>query len=159
MDLMTSGNDDTGSKGERTSELEKSSTDERSPSNEVTKARRRRFTATYKMRIVREAEACSKPGQLGSLLRREGLYSSHLRKWRLQYADGSLAGLMPKKRGPKANPDRQLTLEVKKLRRETVRLKRKLERAELIIGYQKKVSEILGITLESPDDELNEDES
>lgn len=149
MDLMTSGNSDTGSHGERGDEVEKSPSQQPSNSNEVTKARRRRFTSAYKVRIVQQAETCSKPGELGALLRREGLYSSHLRKWRQQYEEGSLVGLRAKKRGPKADPDKKLLRENEKLRRETVRLKKRLERAELIIDYQKKVSEILGITLES----------
>ncbi len=70
----------------------------------VVKAERRHFTAEYKRRIVQEAEACNKPGQVGALLRREGLYSSHLNTWRAQRQRGELQGLTPAKRGPKADP-------------------------------------------------------
>ena len=156
MDLMTSGDSDTGTPRERSNEVEKASAERSSSSNEVTRAHRRRFSAAYKERVVKQAEACSKPGELGALLRREGLYSSHLNKWRQQFAEGTLAGLRPKKRGPKANPDKKLIRENEKLRREAVRLKKKLERAELIIDYQKKVSKILGITLESQQDDSSD---
>ena len=157
MDLMTNGGSDTGTLSGKDDAVEKASSERSSSSNEVTKAHRRRFSAAYKERIVKQAEACSKPGELGALLRREGLYSSHLGKWRQQFAEGTVAGLGPKKRGPKANPDKKLIRENEKLRREAVRLKKKLERAELNIDYQKKVSEILGITLDSQQDDSNDE--
>ena len=108
---------------------------------------RRRFTAEYKLRILREAEGCSEPGQLGALLRREGLYSSHLSTWRQQRDEGTLAGLTPKRRGRKASPETPLRAENARLQRENQRLLAKLRQAEPIIEVQKKLSEILGIPL------------
>jgi len=114
------------------------------------KAQRRKFTAEYKLRIVREAERCKEPGEIGALLRREGLYSSLLTAWRREVEQGTRAALRSKKRGPKA---RVIDPRVKELERENARLQKRLEHAELIIGVQKKVSALLGIPLESPDDE------
>lgn len=108
---------------------------------------RRRFTAEYKLRILREADRSTESGQLGALLRREGLYSSHLTAWRRQRDEGTLAGLKPKRRGRKANPDAPLIAENERLKRETQRLAAKLRQAETIIEVQKKLSEILGIPL------------
>jgi transposase len=116
----------------------------------VVKAQRRRFTAEYKQRILQEADACTHHGEVGALLRREGLYSSHLSTWRRQRQQGELQGLAPVKRGRKADP---LTAENARLQRETERLKAQLARAELIIDVQKKVSELLGLP-EIPLDEL-----
>ena len=103
------------------------------------KTARRKFTAAYKLRILKEAERCTKPGQVGALLRREGLYSSSLTSWRRQAA----RGLVPKKRGPvaqKADPHvRRITV----LERENEKLVHKLKQAELIIDVQKKVAELL----------------
>lgn len=110
------------------------------------RATRRRFTAEYKLRIVQEAEACQ-DGEIGALLRREGLYSSHLSKWREQFRGGAFKGLQAKKRGPAPNPDKRLAKEVAKLERENERLRTRLQQAETIIEFQKKVSEILGIPL------------
>ena len=108
---------------------------------------RRRFTAEYKLRVLREAERSTGPGELGALLRREGLYSSHLTTWRKQREEGALAGLTPKRRGRKANPDAALIAENEGLRRQSERLAEKLRQAETIIEVQKKLSEILGIPL------------
>ena len=110
------------------------------------KAKRRLFTAQYKQEILAESEVCSEEGAIGELLRREGLYSSHLTTWRRQREEGTLQALTPKKRGrkPTLNP---LTEENRQLRNENVRLARRLEQAELIIDVQKKVSALLGITL------------
>lgn len=108
---------------------------------------RRRFTAEYKVRILCEADGCVQPGQLGVLLRREGLYASHLTAWRKQRDEGTLAGLTPKRRGRKAAPDAPLAAENERLRRENQRLAAKLRQAETIIEVQKKLSEILGIPL------------
>ena len=117
------------------------------------KANRRTFTAAYKLWVLEEAEKCRElPGGIGRLLRREGLYSSHLTTWRRQQEAGQIAGLTPQKRGPKINPEAE---EVSRLRRENARLTRQVEKAELIIEAQKKLSEVLGITLEQE----NEDES
>jgi transposase-like protein len=108
----------------------------------IAKAARRHFTAEYKQRILQEAEACTQPGEIGALLRREGLYSSHLTTWRQQRDRGARQGLIPAKRGRKADP---LAAEIARLQRENERLKAKLERAELIIEVQKKVSQMLGL--------------
>jgi transposase len=124
------------------------------PSPEVPeKPVRRRFTAEYKLRILAEADCCAEAGQLGELLRREGLYSSHLSTWRQQRDGGILAGLTPKRRGRKAKPKNFLADEVAQLQRENQRLKERLRQAELIIDVQKKVSEMLNIPLKAPDGE------
>jgi transposase len=111
------------------------------------KAARRRFTADYKLRILRLADACTVPGSLGALLRREGLYSSNLTAWRRQRDAGTLSALTSKKRGRKTQGRDPLLLENTKLRKENERLTRRLRQAELIIDVQKKVSQILGIPL------------
>jgi transposase-like protein len=117
---------------------------------------RRHFAAEYKLRILREADRCTQSGQLGALLRREGLYSSHLTTWRQQREAGTLAGLTPKRRGRKAAPDAPLVAENQRLRRENQRLTAKLRQAETIIEVQKKLSEILGIPLPPPDNSGSE---
>ena len=104
----------------------------------------RRFSADYKRWVVEEAARC-KPGELGALLRREGVYSSALMRWRKQYAAGALAGLVCKAPGPRPKPAGQLAAEVSRLERENRRLKGRLEKAELIIAFQKKACELLGI--------------
>jgi hypothetical protein len=107
---------------------------------------RRRFTPAYKLEVLRKADACTRAGELGALLRREGLYSSHLVTWRKQQA----AGLMPKKRGRKVTADPRLKrVEQEKAALETDkrRLERRLQQAEAVIAFQKKVSELLGIPL------------
>lgn len=121
---------------------------------EVTeRAKRRRFTAEYKLRILREAAACKRDGDLGALLRREGLYSSHLATWRRQRDEIAKAGLRARKRGPKA---KVVDPRVKQLQRENDRLKQRLEQAETIIAFQKKLSKLLGISLKSPDSDGND---
>ena len=116
-----------------------------SPDPEVVeKPKRRRFSAEYRLRIVREADACKEPGQIGALLRREGLYSSLLSAWRRQRDKEALKGLRSKKRGPKS---KAVDPRVRHLEREVSQLKRKLEQAETIIDIQKKVAGILGIPL------------
>ena len=112
---------------------------------------RRRFTAEYKLRILGEADRSTESGQLGAVLRREGLYSSHLTTWRKQRNEGTLAGLEPKRRGRKASPDAPLIAENERLQRENQRLTARLRQAETIIEVQKKLSEILGIPLPPPD--------
>jgi transposase len=110
------------------------------------KAKRRTFTAAYKLWVLEEAEKCrEQAGGIGRLLRREGLYSSHLTTWRRQREARQLAGLTARQRGPKSKPEAE---EVSRLRRENARLTRQLAQAELIIEAQKKLSEIVGITLE-----------
>jgi transposase len=116
------------------------------------KAKRRQFSAEYKLRIVREAAAAKTAGEIGALLRREGLYSSHLADWRRQRERGELAGLSPK-RGRKAEPVNPLAKRVAELEREKRRLERKLEQAELLLDIQKKASRLLEIPLRSPDDD------
>ena len=113
----------------------------------VPRAKRRRFSAEYKLRILEEAEACSERGQIGSLLRREGLYSSHLTTWRQQREQGQLDGLGPKKRGRKPSVDEALAKELAELKRENQRLENRLQQAETIIEVQKKLSGLLGLTL------------
>jgi len=108
---------------------------------------RRRFTAEYKLRILGEADRSTESGQLGAVLRREGLYSSHLTAWRKQRNDGTLAGLEPKRRGRKVSPDAPLIAENERLQRDNRRLTARLRQAETIIEVQKKLSEILGIPL------------
>ncbi len=118
----------------------------------VEKPKRRRFTADYKRRILDKADACKEPGELGALLRREGLYSSYLSAWRTQRDQG----LKPKKRGRKGKTPEQkrvaeLEKQLKKSERERARLEAKLKRADLMLELQKKVSEILGIPLNPPE--------
>jgi len=114
----------------------------------VAKAKRKRFTAVEKLRILREVDACQGGGEVGALLRREGIYSSYLTTWRRQRERGELDGLSPHKRGPKPNPE---AIELAKLRREHERLQERMRRAELIIDVQKKVARMLGETIESPE--------
>ena len=124
------------------------------PDPEVSdKPKRRRFTAEYKLRILREAEHCTRRGQVGALLRREGLYSSHLVEWRKQRDRMARPGMAASKRGPKARPAEDPR--VKQLERENSKLRRRLQRAETMLEIQKKASELLGIPLSR----LDSDES
>jgi len=126
------------------------------PDSEVPEkaVRRRRFTAEYKRRILREAEACKEQGRLGALLRREGLYSSNLITWQRQAERGTLEALSPKKRGPKEKkPDPSLR-RIAELEKVTQKLEHKLRQAELIIAAQKKIAEIFQMSSE-PKDETN----
>ena len=116
------------------------------------KAKRRRFAPEYKQRILREAAAANTLGEIGALLRREGLYSSHLADWRRQRERGELAGLSAK-RGRKAKAVNPLAKRVAELEREKRRLERKLEQAELLLDIQKKASRLLEIPLKSQDDD------
>jgi len=109
----------------------------------VPRAKRRQFSAQYKLQILTEADQCSQRGEIGALLRREGLYSSHLTTWRKQRDRGQLQGLAPQKRGRKPDPQ---AAEVARLQRENAQLRRRLEQAELIIDVQKKVAQMLGLT-------------
>jgi transposase-like protein len=117
------------------------------------KPRRRRFTAKYKRKILKEAAACTKPGEIGALLRREGLYSSNLVEWRRAQERGALSALQPRKRGPAAKEVNPLARKVAELERENARLQRRAERAEALVEVQKKVSELLGIQLPKQDEE------
>jgi transposase len=114
----------------------------------VAKAQRKHFSATEKLRILREVDACQGSGEIGALLRREGIYSSYLTTWRRQRERGELDGLAPQKRGPKPDPQ---AVEIARLKRENERLQKRLEQAEFIIDFQKKVAQMFGKTLESPD--------
>ena len=117
------------------------------------KARRRRFTGEYKQRILREADACTKPGELGALLRREGLYSSNLTVWRAAVREGGQKRLEPQKRGPQARPaTRRDRNRIEQLERENRRLKARAERAEALVDLQKKVAALLGKPLTDEDE-------
>jgi len=118
----------------------------------VAKAQRRQHPAEYKLRILREIDECKGSGEVGALLRREGLYSSLVSKWREQRERGSLTGLSGHRRGPKVDAN---AAELVRLQKENKRLQEKLERAELIIDVQKKVARLLGVPLE--DNHLNEE--
>ena len=113
----------------------------------MAKPTRRRYSAEYKLRILREADASTRRGEIGALLRREGLYSSNLTAWRKQREKRELEGLSQKRRGPLPKENNSLADKVKVLERETVRLRARAERAEGLVELQKKVSEILGIEL------------
>jgi transposase-like protein len=110
----------------------------------VEKPKRRTFDATYRLQIVEEADRCVEPGEVGQLLRREGLYSSHLSKWRRQRDEGALNGLRSKKRGRKTKRrDSVAADELERLRREKEEIAERLRQAEVIIEVQKKVCELL----------------
>jgi transposase len=120
----------------------------------TSKAKRRRFTAEYKRKVLQEAEACTESGQVGALLRREGLYSSHLTTWRQARERGELQGLAPKKRGPPAQETNPLAKELAAERREVARLKAENAKLQIICEVQKKVSLLLGVTLPTiPEDD------
>jgi len=114
------------------------------PDSEV-KTPYRRFSAKEKLRILEEAEACTEPGGIGALIRREGIYSSYLSRWRRARDRGQLDGLNGKKRGPKRSVDQELAEENAALRRENERLRSRLKQAETIIEVQKKLSQMLGL--------------
>jgi len=132
------------------------------PPTEVTaKAKRRFYTAEYKKKVLLEADACTEPGQIGALLRREGLYSSHLVSWRAARERGELAGLEPKKRGPKVSAPNPLAKQLADQQRENARLRAENAKLQLICDVQKKVSQLLGVTLPTipEDDESTEGSS
>lgn len=108
----------------------------------IVKPRTRHFTAEYKQRILKAVDDCPR-NERGALLRREGLYSSHLTNWRRQRADGETQGLTPQKRGRKPDPQ---AAEIARLKREIGNLQTQLQRAETIIDVQKKLSQLLGLT-------------
>ncbi len=113
----------------------------------LAKAKRRRFTLEYKRRILREAVRCRKPGDLGALLRREGLYSSHLAAWRAARDRGELGGQGVRKRGPEAKPPDPHEKKIAEQAREIARWQKRAERAEALVEVQKKLSELLGVEL------------
>jgi len=128
-------------------ELGLTSPEDRPSSEVVERATRRRFTGEYKQRILREAAAATAVGATGALLRREGLYSSHLFTWRAEAERGQLAALKPKQRGPKAKAVDPRDQRIVELERDVARLGRRAERAEAIVEVQKKLSQLLGIEL------------
>jgi transposase-like protein len=117
------------------------------------KPQRRRFTTEYKLQIIREADACKRPGELGALLRREGLYSSYLVTWRQQRDRAAQTGISASKRGPKA---KVVDPRMKQLERENANLKRRIKRMDLLLEIQKKTSELLGIPLNHLDEDEND---
>lgn len=118
------------------------------PETEVlAKAQRRRFTAEYKRRILKEADQCMRPGEIGALLRREGLYSSALTTWRSARERGELASLAAKKRGPRARRADLRDRKIAAQEREIVQWKARAQRAETLVEIQKKFSEMVGVPL------------
>jgi transposase len=117
------------------------------------KPTRRRFSAEYKLGILREVERAREAGEIGAILRREGLYSSHLVSWRRERDRIAQAGLVARRRGPKR---RVQDPRIKQLERDKARLERKLQQAEIIIAYQKKVAALLEIPLNAPDSDEND---
>ena len=117
------------------------------------KPQRRRFTAEYKLRILREVDRAKEPGEVGAILRREGLYSSLLSVWRRDRDRVAKAGLASRKRGPKA---KTVDPRIKQLERENAKLRRRNQRVELMLEIQKKASEMLGIPLKSLDSDEND---
>ena len=113
----------------------------------LAKAKRRRFTLEYKRRILREADRCRQPGELGALLRREGLYSSHVSAWRAARDRGELGGQGARKRGPEAKPPDPREKKIAEQAREIARWQKRAERAEALVEVQKKLSELLGVEL------------
>ena len=122
-----------------------SSTAERPVTEVSEKARRRRFTAEYRQRILREAAACTERGEVGALLRREGLYSSHLTIWRQRAQQAQREALAPRKRGPKPKATDERDKRITQLERDIAKLTRRAERAEALVEVQKKISQLLGI--------------
>lgn len=121
------------------------------PTEVTEKSRRRVFSAAYKRTILAEIEACKEPGGIGAILRREGLYSSHLVDWRRARDRGELGG-STKKRGPKASPTDDRDKRIAELERLNAKLERRAVRAEALVELQKKVAELLGTPLTDPDE-------
>lgn len=119
----------------------------------LAKAKRRHFSAKEKLRILKVVEKTTEVGGVGALLRREGLYSSHLTEWRRARAAGELDALEPKKRGRKATEVNPLEKDVVELKRALAKAELRAKRAEALVELQKKVSELLGIQLPTPEDE------
>lgn len=123
------------------------------PETEVSaRPKRRRFSAEEKRKILEEADACTKPGELGALLRRNGVYSSYLSSWRQARDRGELQALAPKKRGPKANVPHPLEREVVELKRALAKAEARAKHAEALVEVQKKVADLLGIQLPKTDE-------
>jgi transposase len=113
----------------------------------LAKAQRRFFTAKYKQKILKEVDESAKTGEIGAVLRREGLYSSYLTSWREERKRGELSGLAPKKRGTKARATDERDKEIAELKKQLTRVTARLEKADLIIEVQKKVGQLLGVEM------------
>jgi transposase-like protein len=135
--------------GEERSDEAPSAGGSAAPDSEVVaKPKRRRFTAEYRLRILEEADRCAGTGEVGQLLRREGLYSSHLANWRKARRDGALRGLHSKKRGAKPKASNPLEPKVRELEAKVTRLEKDLHKAHTILDVQEKVAGLLGFSLE-----------
>ena len=131
--------------------------DPQKPDPEVSeKPSRRRFTATQKLKILKQIDDLTKPGEVGAFMRKNGLYSSTVSGWRRKRESGELAGLTPKKKGRKPIPKDPKEKVIKSQQKEIARLQRKLEKAETIIEIQKKVATLLGVPLKSQESEEND---
>lgn len=119
----------------------------------VAKPKRRRYSAQEKLRILKEADACTRPGEQGALLRREGLYSSHLVEWRRARERGELDALSPKKRGRKPEAVNPLQSKVVELERALAKAEARARRAEALVEVQKKISELLGLPMAKEDEQ------
>jgi transposase len=128
-----------------TSAAAKSAKNRRLDPEVLPQTKRRVYSSKYKLDVLKQADALADTGEIVALLRREGLYYSHLSTWRRQREQGTMNGLTPKKRGPKPDPDRDARRRIAQLEKENRRLADRLEKAELIIDVQKKISRILGI--------------
>ena len=125
-----------------------------SPDPEVPeKAQRRHYSAEYKLRILAEVERATQPGEIGQILRREGLYSSHLITWRRQRHEGGLSGLEPRKQNRKAKETNPLARKLAESEARIRKLEKRLQEAQIIIEFQKKVADVLGIPLNRPENE------
>ena len=127
----------------------KSMSDPGADSEVVAHAQRRHFSPAQKRRILEEADRCTQPGEVGALMRREGIYSSSLSTWRRQREQADLAALAPQKRGPKTDPHRAESLHIAQLTRERDSLKSRLDKALLGIDVQKKLAALLGTPIDS----------
>ena len=119
----------------------------------MAKAKRRRFSASEKLRVLKAADACTETGAIAALLRREGLYSSHLTEWRKARARGELDGLAPRRRGRKPVPVNPLDKENAELKRALAKAEARATRAEALVELQKKISQLLGIPQPGTEDE------
>jgi len=117
------------------------------------KPKRRKFTAEYKRKILEEIDRCTEPGEIGAVLRREGLYSSHLVEWRRIRREAGNAGLAPKKRGPQPKVVDERDRKIAELERQNAKLMARAKKAEALVELQKKVSELLGIDLADSSEE------
>ena len=117
------------------------------------KPKRRKFTAEYKRQLLEEIDRCTEPGQVGAILRREGLYSSHLVEWRRARREFGNAGLVPKQRGPKQTAVDERDRKIAELERQNAKLTVRAKKAEALLELQKKVSELLGIDLADSSEE------